>query len=189
MTVTLDPTVSGVASNAYSDVASAVAYLSTQLYGSSFVDEPNEDKQAQALIEATYIIDLEQYQGDQTVLAQRLKWPRTYVLQPFDPGIVVPPGAIPPGGFVPMPRYYDSTIIIRPVFEGCCELANILIASGTDLFGDDPTLQIHREQIGQLSTEYVDTIRRVRGVWRYPKLASRLAPLVLAARQTKVRRG
>lgn len=188
MPVTLDNTVSGTNANTYASIADATAYFQTQIYGAPFLNAATDDDRAKALIEATNIIDLEQYMGDVAVIGQRLKWARTFVLQPFDPGIVVPPGAIPPGGYIPMPRYYDSTIIIRPVFEACCELANILIANTQDQFGQDDTLEVKTERIGSLSTEYVDWNRRARGIWRYPKVFQRLAPLVIAARQTRVTR-
>lgn len=189
MSVTVDSTVSGASATSYSSVADAVAYLGTQLYGASFAQSTNVDRQGQALIEATSILDLQMYQGDLAVVAQRLKWPRVYVLQPYDPDIIVPPNALPAFGFVPVPRYYDATIIVRPVFEACCELANILYASSADLFSDDATRQVKSERIGPIATEYYDLRYRADGIWRYPKVGERIGPLVLASKQTRIRRG
>lgn len=193
MPITIDASIAGAASNAYGAVASIVAYLDSVYPNNAYVASTDPDAQARAAIRATTIIDLENYQGAIVSDTQRLKFPRAFILQPYDPNIYssFPKGSIPPSGFIPLPKYYPSDSIIRPIFEGFCELTNILFSSSAsgDPFGEDASLQIKRERIGPIETEYAEPMYRTGGIWRYPLVARRIAPLLIQAQQQRVRRG
>lgn len=184
MPVNIDPTVGGANANSYVDVATANAYFDGHQFGATWraLEVSDQDQQARLLITATRILNRRRYRGALSSNTQKLEWPRAYVPMPYDPDVQLPPGTLPL-----LLGYYDPTTIPTPVIEATCELALELLGAGADNpFGADDTINVRSDKTGPLETTYADLNNRVFDIERYPEVMSRIAPLLIASRQTRV---
>jgi hypothetical protein len=111
----LDPTVGGAASNAYVALDEAAAYFDSRPNATAWTALNNaSDTQESALITATARIDQEQYRGARASSTQALAWPRTGV---HGDGYTI-----------------SSTVLPRELKAATCEMALAILVSGaTDL--------------------------------------------------------
>ena len=70
---TVTATVGGASSNSYVTTAEGDTYFDERLNTSNWTDE---DDKARAVIEATRLLDREQFAGERAAQSQALKWPR-----------------------------------------------------------------------------------------------------------------
>ena len=78
MAFTFDSTVKSSTGNSYVSVSEADDYFGGHLQYDLWNDKTNEEKQ-RFLVSATTRLDMEQWTGKKTTVAQRLQWPREYV--------------------------------------------------------------------------------------------------------------
>lgn len=186
MALTLDATVSGVASNSYLTIAQCQAYMDAT---------PNADKwtaagtvlQAQALVAATSMLDTVAYRGFKTKVGQALQWPRGSVLDPDYGDTTGATAGYMVGGFWGV--YLDLAAIPKRIERGCAALALEILRAGTaDVWGIDSTANVARKQIDVLQTEYVPVGQRRFGLRVYPQVWRHIYPLTQASAGTSVER-
>lgn len=113
MALILDATVGGAASNVYDTLANAELYFEGRINKAIWDSQVDGDKNS-ALVHATTMLDVEQYDGLKTDTAQLRSWPRVGVLD--DDGIEI-----------------SGSIIPRQMKEAMFELALVLF--GGDIQG------------------------------------------------------
>lgn len=109
MALTLIATVGGITSNVYDTLANAEIYFEGRLNKSAWTGASSENKKA-SLVHATTVLDAEEYNGEKTIFAQRLKWARVNVED--DDGFII-----------------EGTVIPKEMKEAMFELALVLLSS------------------------------------------------------------
>lgn len=181
MTLTLDATVGGAASNSYATAAQGDSYFDGRPFASAWTSATTAVKE-QALVYATSLLDRERWAGIKgmtTVSAytQALAFPRRWVPSlEFDQQ-----EDYIAEYFVDLTvAYYSSLTIPTPVVRACCELALALLNAGaSDPFVDASGIRnIKREKVDVIETEYVDLALRSRGLGLFPQVVALIAPLL-----------
>lgn len=139
MSVTIDATVGGAASNSYVDLAAADAYCTSRLYSTNFTGKSADDR-GRALIMARQRIDQENYEGYAVTHTQRLKWPRAWVQVP---------GEL-------YGRYYEVTEIPQLVKDAQCEMA--LVIAGSDIFAPTGAENLSKLVVGPIELDFKTSI-------------------------------
>jgi len=135
MAATIDATVGGAASNSYSTVADADTYFETRLNASAWETDATADDKVRALIQATFRLDQEDYQGDKVATGQALEWPRV--------------GATDRDG-----HEFDGAAIPEIVKRATYELALRFLNDGTsDTLADTGMESIDTVSVGGLTVE------------------------------------
>lgn len=162
MPVTIVATAGSASANSFVTLAEADTYAESRLNASTW-DDATADTQNRALVEATRELSVLTWIGWRTDDVQALSWPRQLVRNPDDP----------------YHNYYGTTVIPQRVKDATCELAFQFVKSGTtDVAALDTTLNIRREKIDVLETEYFDPFQRATGLHRFPRVWDLIQPLV-----------
>lgn len=153
---TLVATVGSATANSYVTVAAADTYFDERLNVTDWTTLSGDDDKERALIMATRRLDLEEYEGEKTDIAQALKWPRLYATD--DDG-----------------EEYDSDTIPMIVQHSTFELAleflksDALADTGLDGFEEIQVGPIRvKTRLGEKVGELPDNVRR----WLRPVLIS-----------------
>src|SRR5690242_14197955 len=166
----IDATVGGASANSFVTQAEAVTYAGDHLNATAFSGASSND-QIIALLEATRWLNVRQWVGLKSSVAQALQWPRSL--------------APDPDSSFGMWAYFDQTIVPVRVKNAACELAlQFLIAGTTDLAAFDQTRNIRRKQVDVLSTEYFDPGQRPQGLQALPSVMRFIAPLLIDSTST-----
>lgn len=113
MALILDSTVGGANANSFVTVARAVEIHEGRYHNSDFF-ALTVDTQEVLLVQATTILDRQQWAGRKATSAQRLSWPRAYVPDPDSPSDA-------------STIYLDDSTIPRFLEEATAELAFVLL--------------------------------------------------------------
>ena len=172
----LDATPSGTAANTYLSDVEFTTYAAGSL-SSSRVSASTSDTRERALRTATRMIDRLLFDGEATVYAQALQWPRRSVTDPDRWGYSLSEVAIP-----------------RRVREASAEMALALLGEGEaspDAALSDSALYT-RAKVDVLEVEYRDgaamATDAVGVLRRYPAVWALLAPLTESAGRMEVAR-
>jgi hypothetical protein len=113
MALVLDATAGGSAANSYVTLANAITYFEARV-GSTVWDDAETADQEESLAAATARLDQETYDGEKVSTTQRLKWPRS--------GLVDEDG-----------NDVSEATVPREVQDATCELALALLTDPTTL--------------------------------------------------------
>lgn len=167
MTLTIDASVGGVASNSFVDEPDAIAFAATRLNlaGWSTVSGTScTEDEKKALIEATRELSALLYQGYRSTNTQALSWPRYLAIDPDQSGCR---------------SYFDPTVLPQRLIDATCELAIAFLAAGTtDIAAADDSLGIIRKTVDVLTTEWAAPSQRLQGLARFPRVMRLLSPLL-----------
>lgn len=146
MAFTFDSTVSGTNANSYISVTQADDFFAAHLDSNYWTGLSTSKKQA-ALVQATNRIDQESFGGRITVDAQRLQWPRTFIISRDKD-----PRAETTAEFIGGAYYRPSNVIYKELIEATCELALFLIKKYQGEFSvDEEDLEtLTRYKVGPL---------------------------------------
>lgn len=162
MAISIDATAGGASANSFADLAEFTTYMEGRLNSSAF-DDASTDSQNRALVEATRDLNYRPWLGRPATDTQALAWPRYNVIDPDSSSH----------------SEYSSTVVPDRVKNATCELAfQYLKAGTTDVAALDDTLNIKRDKIGPLETEYFEPGERAKGLARYPSVTRYLRGLV-----------
>ena len=185
MPLTLDATAGGVASNAFASVADAQAIIDATPNSSAWGSDASA--QTQALIYATSLLNVIEYQGIKSSFDQALAWPRYGVYDPDYGQSRLGPEAYTVSG--QWGFYLDNTKIPVRMIRACVMLAlEILKAGTTNVWDVDKTANIAKKQIDVITTEYVSVSERRFGLRVYPSVWREIYPLTMASEPTTVER-
>lgn len=70
-------TINGTEYPVYADLAAADDYAQAGIHADGWLDDPDEDRRARALVTATRLLDRQRWRGERTDPTQELEWPRT----------------------------------------------------------------------------------------------------------------
>jgi hypothetical protein len=174
MALTIVATAGADDANSFVTLDEADAYMESRLNGSTWTGATT-DTRNRALAEATRELSPLGWSGHRVSASQALGWPRQWARDPDSP----------------TQDYYDTGVIPQRVKDACCELAfQFLKAGTTDVAAREKTLDIARSKVDVLETEYVAPHARARGLGRYPRVVTLIAPLLGAsAGQPRLVRG
>lgn len=162
MAISIDATAGGSSANSFATLAEFTAYMEGRLNSSTF-DDASADSQNRALVEATRSLNYRPWKGRQATDSQALAWPRYNVIDPDSNSLTE----------------YSSSVVPDRVKDATCELAfQYLKAGTTDVAALDDTLNIKRDKVGPLETEYFEPDERAKGLARYPSVTRYLKGLV-----------
>lgn len=185
MPLTLIATPGAPDANAYQDIASVQAIMDATPNSDAWGTDPV--KQTQVAIYGTAMLDALGYLGVKASVAQALQWPRGAVL---DPDYGTADGAI--AGYMvggAWGVYLDLALIPKRILRGHAMLClEIMRAGPADVWGVDPTLDVQREQVDVLATDYVAPWFRRVGLRRYPSVWREIYPLTAASGSSVVER-
>jgi hypothetical protein len=184
MSLTIDATPGGAASNSYVTLADAETYFTTRPFAAAWnaqTGTPGDELKKQALIFATQYLDRQKWLGNKgmTTVAgytQALAWPRRWApTLEFDQQ----PDYLTEYFIDITIAYYSSLTIPGPIMKGTCELALIVLAAGAvDPFTSD-NRRVKRSNIGgAVDTEYFASQDFIRGIGHFPHVAQIVAPLL-----------
>ncbi|MFO1150947.1 MAG: DnaT-like ssDNA-binding protein [Alsobacter sp.] len=146
-----------VGTNAYLNATAATAYFADRLRSTAWTAAAAGDRD-QALIQATRLIDAEDFRGYRAGNNQALAWPRS--------------------GKRADNALLDPTVVPAEVLNAVCETALVLL--GTDLYANDDLANARRvfQQVGPV-TKSVEYDGRKGSASRLPDIALKLlAPLL-----------
>lgn len=174
MALTIVATVGSASANSYADESEADAYLEARLHSDAWWDADDADRR-KALVEAARELDNLPWLGTRSDATQVLEWPREWVRDPDTP--ISDPGQDYP--------YYADDVVPERVKDAQVELAlEFLRAGTTDLSVRDSQLDVQSEGVsGAVSTQYVKPLHRARGLQKFPRVMSRVAPLIESSRE------
>jgi hypothetical protein len=173
LAVTIDAAVGGASANSFVTLAEAAAYLEGRLNASTWETDATTDNKNRALVEATRELTVLGWKGSRADDTQALSWPRQWA---------VDPDASVPGVF------YASTEVPQRVKDATMELAFQFIKSGTtDVAALPSTDGVISKTIDVISTTYADPSQRARGLQRFPRVYSLIAPLLAGAAAGRLR--
>ena len=174
MAISIDETVGGANANSFVALSEFSTYMEGRLNSDAF-DDASTDEQNRALAEATRELSAMGWKGYRVTSTQALSWPRQWAHDPDSP----------------TQDYYDSDVVPDRVKRATYELALAFLKGGTtDIASLDQSLQVKREKIDVIETEYVDPFQRARGIARYPAVSREIGPLLAGSSlQRKVVRG
>lgn len=175
MAITLDSTPGGASANSFVSEAEVIDYAATRLNVVGFAGPTLTETEKAAVCEATREISMRRYRGTRATEAQALTFPQWNLVNPDSPN-----------GFL-----YDTNVIPQRVKDACCELSFEFVKAGTsDIAAYDTKLNIIREKVDVLETEYANPITRAQGLRRYPRVWTLLSPLFASSSgQTTIVRG
>lgn len=176
MPIAIDATVGGASSNSFCSLAEATTYLSGRL-NTTLWDAATTDSQNRALVEAARELNVLAFSSRKATSTQAMQWPRFWAIDPDASTFAV--------------WYFASTVIPQRVKDAQCELALEFIKAGTsDIAALDPTIGVIEKQVDVLVTRYADVSQRRKGLARFPRVWSLIAPLLESqVGQTQVIRG
>lgn len=185
MGLTLDATVGGATANAFCDLTTAQAIIDETPNASAWTSA-SSTAQTQAVVYATRLLDVLAYLGVKATVGQSLQWPRAAVLDPdYGDGDGAIAGYMVNGWGV----YLPLDAIPRRIQRACVMLALEILRAGTnDVWGVDLSLEMQRESVDVLSTEYVPPWFRRAGLKRYPSVWREIAPLLARSGPLRVER-
>lgn len=162
MAITIVATAGSASANSFATAAEMATYMEGRLNSSTY-DDASADNINRALVEATNELDYRRWLGRRATSTQALSWPRDDVIDPDSP----------------YSDYYSSAVVPDRVKDATCELAfQFLKAGTTDVAALDSSIEVKREKIGPLETEYAEPTTRARGLGRYPSVTRYLRGLV-----------
>ena len=159
---TLVTTAGSATANSFASLTDFETYCDARLNASAWSDASESD-QSRALIEATRDLNLLAYIGYPVTTTQALQWPRVNAIDPDQVWMV----------------YFGTSTIPQRTINATCELALQYLKAGTeDVAALDPTLNVIEETVDVITTRYAAPALRVRGLRRYPRVWSYIAPLL-----------
>ena len=155
MAFTFDSTISGTTANSYISVTQADDFFTAHLDQEYWTNLSTSKKQA-ALVQATNRIDQEQFGGRRTIDAQRLQWPRTFIISRDKT-----PKSEEVAEFIGGAYYRPSNEIYKELIEATCEMALYLIKMNQGEFTvDEFDLQtLSKYKVGPLDVSIKDGYR------------------------------
>lgn len=170
MAFTFDSTISGVSANSYITVTQADDFFTAHL-DASWWELPSSRKQA-ALVQATNRIDQERFGGRRTVEAQRLQWPRTYIV---DRDKDASEDRVE---FIGGAYYRPSDEIPKELIEAACEMALFYLKENAGEFTvDSNDLEtLSKYKIGPLDVSIKDNIKADRLPTKVKALLKAIGP-------------
>lgn len=173
MAVTIVETIGSATANSYVTLATANTALEGRLNSTAW-DAATTDTRNRALVEAALELQAQPWKGTRTDDTQALDWPRSGVPDPDAPDDA-------DVGESGVPEYDDDEIPAR-VTRAQIELAFQFVVAGTvDLAMPDPSEGLKRKRTDVLEREYFEHAKPARGLWRFPRIARALAPLLGAS--------
>lgn len=172
MAITITATVGSASANSYVTEAEFISLMATRLNvpaGTTVTGTTCTETEKAALIEATRELQMLPWVGTRVDTTQVLAWPREYAPKPDLPDEIA----------VGTDYYYLATEIPQLVKDAQIELAMEFVKAGTiDLAARDAALDVMREGLDVLETEYVPQAQRARGLARFPRVATLITPLL-----------
>ena len=163
MALTIVETVGSASANSFVSEAVADAYLEARPNSSTWTGTTAKQ---QALISATRLLSMQQWQGARVDETQALAWPRQWVVN-----------ADAPWGNT----YFSTTAIPQWLKDATCELAfETLRAGTTDIFALPATDGVLVKTIDVLSTTYSEHAQK-QGLQRYPLVWQLIRPYVVTS--------
>lgn len=190
MSVQLVADVSGSGSNSYQTADAVQAILDGVVNADAWnvIAEADADALDVICVQSTALIDVIAYQGQKTLVAQALSWPRLWVPDPDFGDVEGDVGGWQATASAPN-IYLDSTTIPRRILRGhallCLEIAR---AGADDVWGVDDSLNVAKKSLDIITTEFVDVAKRRTGLRRYPMVWAPIFPLTRAAKPQSVER-
>ena len=185
MALSLDPTPSGVAANSFISLSDAQAIIDATPNSSAWGTDAAA--QTQALVYATTLLNVIEYQGIKSSFTQALAWPRYGVYDPDYGQSRLGPEAYTVAG--QWGFYLDNTTVPTRMKRACVMLAlEILKAGTTNIWDVDKTANIAKKTIDVIATEYVAVSDRRFGLRVYPSVWREIYPLTMASQPTSVER-
>lgn len=124
--------------NSYIDVADIEKYLSSNVLAE--YNKLSADEKIDRLIIASLFVDYSfNWNGQQKTLEQGLCWPRINV---FFQGHTIPDDYIP-----------------KQLKRACSMAVNLIMEFGSNVFQETGELQVKKEKLGQIETEYFEAIK------------------------------
>lgn len=184
MAITIVATAGASNANSFITEAEFIAYMATRLNvptGTTVTGSDATETEKTAMIEATRELNHLAYRGTRVNATQALSWPRQYAMDVDAPM----PVDVAPAGW---PVYFDEDEIPTRLKNATAELAMEFIKAGTtDLAALDTQLEVKREKIDVLETEFVDPHTRARGLARFPRVMTFISGLLDAGRSGGMR--
>lgn len=172
MSIMITATVGSASANSFVTEAEYIARMAARLNvpsGTTVTGTDCTEDEKKALIEAAREFQMLPWIGWVADSTQALSWPRQYAVNPIQP-YQIPINA----GY-----YYDTTEIPQLVKDAQIELAMEFLKAGTtDVAARDSTLDVSREKVDVLETDYVPQGQRAQGLARYPRVVALLMPLL-----------
>jgi len=163
---TIVATVGSASANSYVTLSEAEGYCESRLNATAWTDRTDDDIKGRALVEATRELDVLSYIGMRVDTTQVRQWPRQFAPDPD----------------VPWNFYFSTTAIPQRVKDATCELAlQFLVAGTTDIASLDDSLNIVREKVDVIETDYVAPYGRKQGLDRFPRVKNLIRPLLTSA--------
>jgi len=168
VTITIDASVGGAASNAYCTEVEQIAYMATRLNASAWTTVTGTtctETEKQAMIEATRELTNKSWIGQRATTTQSQAWPRWNAPIPDSPT-----------GFL-----FASNVVPQRVKDAACELAfQFLNAGTTDLASADSNQGVTEKTVDVLTTRW-DTYRRPTGLSRFTRVMDYIRPLLASS--------
>ena len=174
MAITIDETVGGASANSFVTEVEFITRMTRRLnVPTGTTVEPAttcSDTEKIALMEAAREFDLLLWQGTRVDSTQALSWPRDEVVNPDLPWATQEPADT---------YYFLTTVIPDRIKDAQIELAMEFIKLGTvDLASVTPNIEVKREKIDVLETEWYEAHQRVKGLSRFPRVVKLIRPLL-----------